>query len=87
MARIFPGPWKAAATAESLSAAQARQMRAVVAPLLRSLLLWTDDPAQAQGFDDTALKAAFTELAALSDPQLHAAMRIVAGLTDAVYLP
>ncbi len=87
MANVFPSAFKTAAQAEGLTAAQAKTLRDVLAPLLQSVVAWATDPAQAQGFNDAALKAGFTELQALSDAQLHAAMRIVAGLTDAVYVP
>lgn len=87
MAKFFPGPWKAAATSESLTAAKAKQARDVAGPLIPSLIAYANDPAHAGGFDEATLKAGFTELAALDDAQVRAIMRVLATLTDAVFLP
>jgi len=84
-AKFFPRPWLTAATAESLTAAQARQARETAAPLIPSLIAYANDPANAGGFDEAALKAGFTELAALSDGQVRAILRVLAVVTDSVY--
>lgn len=88
MAQLFSqsGPWVAAATAEGLTAAQAKAARNAVVGDLRSIILWAQDPAQA-GVDEAGMKAGWPQLEPLSDAQVRMIMRVIADFTDGLFVP
>lgn len=89
MARVIPSKalWQAAATAENLTATQAKLAAAAAQPIMGAMQNWLTDPAQLGGADEAMFRAAWTELAGLTDPQLRAVMRTLAALSDATFLP
>ena len=88
MAQLFSqsGPWVAAATAEGLTAAQAKAARNAVVGDFRSIIRWAQEPAQA-GVDEAGFKAAWPNMAGLSDAQVRMIMRVSADLTDGLFVP
>lgn len=82
---VKTNPWKDAATAEGITAAEARAVRAAM-PNPASIKAWVAT-IPAAGVDEAAMRAAWEGLTNLTDAQVRVVMRVASDLSGGDFQP